>query len=215
MLKFHDIYRAGTVDIFLWNKLTSLNGLKFHMHVSDDNSNMFCKFDEIWWTFEKILKINHISRAGTVSIFLWKNLTSLKRLKFHMHVSDDDSNMFCKFHEIWWTLKKCWNFMIFQSAGTVGIFLWNKSTCLNGLKFHMHVSDDDSNMFCKFDKSWWTLKKCWNFMIFLGRALSAFFYEIRQPLWMGSYFTCMFLMMIQINSASFMKFGDFWKNVEI
>ena len=186
MLKFHDIYRAGTVDIFLWNKLTSLNGLKFHMHISDDNSNMFCKFDEIWWTFEKILKINHISRAGTVSIFLWKNLTSLKRLKFHMHVSDDDSNMFRKFHEIWWNLKKCWNFMIFQRAGTVGIFLWNKSTSLNRLKFHMHVSDDDSNMFCKFVESWWTLKKCWNFMIFLGRALSAFFYEISQPLWMGS-----------------------------
>ena len=47
-LKFHDISRAGTVGIFLWNKLTSLNGLKFHMHVSDDDSNMFCKFDEIW-----------------------------------------------------------------------------------------------------------------------------------------------------------------------
>ena len=28
-------------------------------------------------------------------------ITSLKRLKFHMHVSDDDSNMFCKFDEIW------------------------------------------------------------------------------------------------------------------
>ena len=151
-----------------------------------------------------MLKINHISRAGTVSIFLWKNLTSLKRLKFHMHVSDDDSNMFCKFDEIWWTLKKCWNFMIFQRASTVGfsmklvnfsewpqishacfwwwfkyvlqvwgnlvnfekmlkfhdisragtvdIFLWNKLTSLNGLKFHMHVSDDDSNKFCKFDE---------------------------------------------------------------
>ena len=47
-LKFHDISRAGTVGIFLWNKLTSLNGLKFHMHVSDDDYNMFCKFDEIW-----------------------------------------------------------------------------------------------------------------------------------------------------------------------
>ena len=48
MLKFHDFPRAGTVGIFLWNKLVSLNGLKFHMHVSDDYSNMFCKFDEIW-----------------------------------------------------------------------------------------------------------------------------------------------------------------------
>ena len=96
-------------------------------------------------------------------------------------------------------------------AGTVSIFLWNKSTSLNGLIVHRHVSNDDSNMFCKFDEIWWTVKKCWNFMIFLGRALSAFFYEISQPLWMGSYFTCMFLMMIQICFASFMKFGDFWK----
>ena len=48
MLKFHDISRAGTVGIFLLKKLTSLNRLKFHMHVSDDDSNMFCKFDEIW-----------------------------------------------------------------------------------------------------------------------------------------------------------------------
>ena len=139
------------------------------------NSASLMKFCEHWinkcWNF-------HISRACTVSIFLWKNITSLKGLKFHMHVSDDDSNEFCKFDEIWWTLKKCWNFMIFQRAGTVSIFLWNKFTSLNGLKFHMHVSDDDSNMFCKFDQIWWTLKKCWNFMIFLGPALSAFFYEI-------------------------------------
>ena len=41
----------------------------------------------------------------------------------------------------------------------------------------MHVSDDDCNMFCKLDVIWWTLKKCWNFMIFLGPALSAFFCE--------------------------------------
>ena len=136
---------------------------------------------QVWWNlvnFEKMLKFHDISRAGTVSIFLWKNITSLNWLKFHMHVSDDDSNKFCKFDEIWWTLKKMLNFMIFQRAGTVGIFLWNKSTFLNWLKFHMHVSDDDSNMFCKFDEIWWTLKKCWNFMIFLGPALSAFFYEI-------------------------------------
>ena len=161
-----------------------------------------------------MLKFNHISRAGTLGIFLWKNLTSLKRLKFHMHVSDDDSNMFCKFDEIWWTLKKCWNFMIFQRAGTVGIFLWNKSTSLNGLKFHMHVYDDDSNIFCKFDEIWWTLKKCWKFMIFIGPALLTFFYEISKLFWMGSNFTYMFLMMIPICSASLMKFGKLWKNVE-
>ena len=139
------------------------------------NSASLMKFCEHWinvWNF------HDISRAGTVGIFLWKNITSLNWLKFHMHVSDDDSNKFCKFDEIWWTLKKCWNFMIFQRAGTVGIFLWNKSTFLNWLKFHMHVSDDDSNMFCKFDEIWWTLKKCWNFMIFLGPALSAFFMKL-------------------------------------
>ena len=158
--------------------------------------------------------MTEISHA-TVSLFLWKNLTSLNRLKFHMHVSDDDSNMFCKFDEIWWFLKKCWNFMIFWRAGNVSIFLWKKFTSLNRLKFHMHVSDDDSNMFCKFDESWWTLKKCWFFMIFLGPALWAFFYETSKLLWMGSNFACMFLMMIPINSASLMKFGEFWKNVEI
>ena len=152
-------------------KLTSLNWLKFHMHVSDDDSNMFCKFDEIWWTLKKCWNLN-ISRAGTVGIFLWKNLTSLNGLEFHMHVSDDDSNKFCKFDEIRWILKKkCWNLIIFQRAGTVGLFPWNKLTSLNGLKFHMHVSDDDSNMFCKFDEIRWILKKCWNFMIFLGPAL--------------------------------------------
>ena len=120
------------------------------------------------------MKFHDISRTGTVGIFLWNKLTSLYGLKFHMHVSDDDSNKFCKFDEIWWTLKKCWNFMIFWRAGTVSIFLWKKLTSLNGLKFHMHVSDDDSNMFCKFDEIWWTLKKCWNLIIFLGPALRHF-----------------------------------------
>ena len=120
--------------------------------------------------------------------------------------------------QVWWNLvnfEKMLKFHDISRAGTVSIFLWNKSTSLNGLKFHMHVSDDDSNKFCKFDEIWWTLKKCWNFMIFLGPALSAFFFEISQLLWMGSNFTCMFLMMIPINSASLMKFGELWKNVEI
>ena len=185
-----------------------------------------------------------------------------------MHVSDDDSNMFCKFDKSWWTLKKCWNFMIFlgralsaffygisqtlwmgsyftcmflmmiqinsaslmkfgdfwkmlkfnhiSRAGTVGIFLWKNLTSLKRLKFHMHVSDDDSNMcsasFMKFDEIWKNVEISWYFK---GPALSAFFYEISQLLWMGSNFTCMFLMMIQINSASLMKFGELWKNVEI
>ena len=177
MLKFNHISRAGTVGIFLWKNLTSLKRLKFHMHVSDDDSNVFCKFYEIWWNLKKCWNFMIFQRAGTVGIFLWNKSTSLNGLKFHMHVYDDDSNMFCKFEEIWWTLKKCWNFMIFQRAGTVGIFLWNKSTSLNGLKFHMHVYDDDSNMFCKFEEIWWTLKKCWNFII-IGPALLTFFYEI-------------------------------------
>ena len=132
------------------------------------------KFYELWINVEISW---YFKGPGTVGIFLWNKSTSQNGLKFHMHVSDDDSNKFCKFDEIWWTLKKCWNFMIFQRAGTVSIFLWTKLTSLNGLIFHMHVSDDDSNMFCKFDEIWWTLKKCWNFMLFLGLALSSFFYE--------------------------------------
>ena len=162
MLKFHDISRAGTVSIFLWNKSTSLNELIVHMHVSNDDSNMFCKFDEIWWTFEKILKINHISRAVTVSIFLWKNLTSLK-----------GSNFTC-------------------------MFLMMIPICSASLM--------------KFDELWKFFEISWYFK---GAALSAFFYEISQLLWMGSNFTCMFMMMIQIFSASLMKFGELWKNVEI
>ena len=67
--------------------------------------------------------------------------------------------------------------MDISRAGTVGIFLWYKLTSLNGLKFHMHVSDDDSNKFCKFDEIWWLLKKCWNLIIFLGPAVSVFFCE--------------------------------------
>ena len=144
---------------FCMKKLTSLNRLIFHMHVSDNDSNMFCKFEESWWTLKKCWNFMIFQRAGTVSIFPWNKLTSLNGLTFHMHVSDDDSKKFGKFDESWWTLKKCWNFMIFQRAGTVSIFPWNKLTSLNGLTFHMHVSDDDSKKFGKFDEIWWTLKK--------------------------------------------------------
>ena len=144
-MKFHDIYRAGTVGIFLWNKLTSLNWLKFHM---------FYKFDEIRWILKKMLKF---------------------------HVSDDDSNhMHVSANKFWWNLvnfEKMLKFHDIYRAGTVGFFLWNKLTSLNWLKFHMHVSDDDSNMFWKFDEIWWTLKKIWNLIIFLGPALSAFFFD--------------------------------------
>ena len=230
MLKFNHISRAGTVGIFLWKNLTSLKRLIFHMHVSDDDSNKFCMFYEIWWTLKKCWNFMIFQRVGTVGIFLWNKSTSPNGLKFHMHVSDDDSNMFCKFEEIWWILKKMlkfhdisragtvsiflwkikllwigsnftcmflmmiqicfaslikdgklWKMLKFHDisrVGTVSIFLWNKSTSLNGLKFHMHVYDDDSNMFCKFEEIWWLLKKCWNLIIFLGPAVSVFFCEI-------------------------------------
>ena len=198
LLKFNDISRTGTVGIFLWNKLTSLNGLKFHMHVSDDDSNKFCKFDEILWTLKKCWNFMIFQRAGTVGIFLWTLVKCWNFMifqgpalyAFFYEISQllwMGSNFTCmflmmipicsaslmKFGELWKMLK----LHDISRAGTVDIFLWNKSSSLNGLKFHMHVSDDDSNIFCKFDEIWWTLKKCWNFMILLGPALSAFFCE--------------------------------------
>ena len=180
------------------------------------NSASLMKF---WWTLKKCWNFMIFQRACTVGIFLCNKSTSLNGLNFHMHVSDDDLNWNFKYVlQVWWNLvnfEKMLKFHDISRAGTVGIFLWNKYTSLNGLKFHMHVSDDDSNKFCKFDEIWWTLKKCWKFMIFLGPALSAFFFEISQLLWMGSNFTCMFLMMIPINSASLIKFGELWKNIEI
>ena len=58
------------------------------------------KIGEFW----KMLKFHNIPRVDTIDIFLWKNITSLKKLKFHMHGFDDDSDMFCKFDEILWIL---------------------------------------------------------------------------------------------------------------
>ena len=152
--------RAGTVSIFLWNKSTSLKRLKFHMHVSDDDSNKYVL--QVWWNlvnFEKMLKFHDISKGRHCQHFLWNKSTSLKRLKFHMHVSDDDSNKYVL--QVWWnlmTFEKMLKFHDISRAGTVSIFLWKNITSLNWLKFHMHVSDDDSNKFCKFDEIWWTLK---------------------------------------------------------
>ena len=167
-----DISRAGTVGIFLWNKLTSLNGLKFHMHVSDDDSNKFFKFDEIWWLLKKCW--NLIILLGRQCRYF-----SVKKINFSEKAQISHACFW------WWfqyVLQVLWNLIKFEKMLkfhdiSKGIFLWNKSTSLNGLKFHMHVSDDDSNMFCKFEEIWWILKKCWNFMIFLGLALSAFFCE--------------------------------------
>ena len=87
-----------------------------------------------------------------------------------------------KFGEFWKNVEISWYF----KGRHCRHFSVKKLTSLNRLKFHMHVSDDDSNMFCKFDKIWWILKKCWNFIIFLGPALSAFLNEISKLLWMGS-----------------------------
>ena len=185
MLKFHDISRACTVGIFLWNKSTSLNGLKFHMHVSDDDSNKFCKFDEIWWTLKKCWNFMIFLGPALSAFFfeisqlLWmgSNFTCM----FLMMIPINSASLM-KFGELWKNVEISWYFkgpaffkISFFNISNVSIFLWTKLISLNGLKFHMHVSDDDSNMFCKFDEILWTLKKCWNFMIFLGPALSAFF----------------------------------------
>ena len=123
MLKFHDISKGRHCQHFLWNKSTSLKRLKFHMHVSDDDSNKYIL--QVWWNlmnFEKMLKFHDISRACTVSIFLWRNITSLNGLKFHMHVSDDDSNKFCilmKFCEHWINVEI---FMIFLGPALSAFF---------------------------------------------------------------------------------------------
>ena len=140
------------------------------------NSASLMKFGELW----KNVEISWYFKGPALSAFfyeisqlLWKgsNFTCMFLMMIPI-------NMYCKFDEIWWTLKKCWNFMIFQRAGTVSIFyeisqlLWKGSnfTCM----FLMMIP---INMYCKFDEIWWPLKKCWNFMIFLGQALSAFFCE--------------------------------------
>ena len=152
------------------------------MHVSDDDSNKFCKFDEIWWTLKKCW--NFMIFLGPALLWMSKHFSdelSLMKLlwmgsNFYMHVSDDDSNKFCKFDEIWWTLKKCWNFMIFLGPALSAFFYE-----INNFSEWAQISHACFwwwfNKFCKFDEIWWTLKKCWNFMIFLGPALSAFFCE--------------------------------------
>ena len=112
MLKFHDIIKGRHCRHF------SVKKFNFSEKAQISHACFWWWLQyvlQVWWNLvnlKKMLKFYYISRAGTVTSFLWKNLTSLNGLKFHMHVSDDDSNMFCKFDEIWWILKKCWNFMI-------------------------------------------------------------------------------------------------------
>ena len=155
-----------------------------------------------------MLNFNDISRAALLAFFceisqlLWmgSNFTCM----FLMMIQICSASLM-KFGELWKKVEISWYFKGWHCLH----FLWNKSTSLNGLKFYMHVSDDDSNKFCKFGEIWCTLKKCWNLMIFLGPALLAFFFEKIYLLWKGSYLTCMFLMMIPICSASWWNLMNF------
>ena len=141
-------WRFLTVGIFPSKIVTSPNCLKFHMHVSGGDSNNFCKFHEFWRTLRKCQNFILFWRFGAVGIFLSKFVTSPNWLKFHMHVSGGDSNKFCKFHEFWRTLRKCQNIIPFWRVSAVGIFLSKLLNSPNCLKFHMHVTDGDSNKFC-------------------------------------------------------------------
>ena len=128
------------------------------MHVSGGDFNKFCKCHEFWRSLRK--SQNFILRSGAVGIFPSKIVTSPNCLKFHMHVSDGDSNNFCKFHEFWMS-----KFHTVLKVA-VGIFPSKIVTSPNCLKFHMHVSGGDFNIFCKCHEFWRTLRKCQNFILF-------------------------------------------------
>ena len=166
MSKFHPVLKVRRCGIFPSKIVTSPNHLKFYMYVSGGDSNKFCKFHEFWRTMRKSQNFILFWRYGAVGIFPSKIVTSLNCLKFHMHVSGGDSNNFCKFHELWRTLRKCLNFILFLRVGAVGIFPSKIVTSPNCLKFHMHVSGGDSNNFCKFHELWRTLRKCLKFILF-------------------------------------------------
>ena len=159
--------KSGADGIFLSNIVTSQNCIKFHMHVSGTDSNKFCKFHEFWRTLRKCQNFILFLRSGAVGIFLQKIETSQNHLIFHMHVSGNDSNKFCKFHEFWRSLRKCQKFILFLRSGAVGIFLSKIETSPNCSKFHMHVPGGDSNKFCKFHEFWRPLRKCQNFILYL------------------------------------------------
>ena len=136
-------------------------------------SAIFMKFDEIWKNVEISWYFNGPALSAffyEISQLLWmgSNFTCM----FMMMIQIFSASLM-KFGKLWKNVEN----MDISRAGTGGIFLWNKLTSLNGLKFHMHVSDDDSNKFCEFDEIWWLLKKCWNLIIFLGPAVSVFFCE--------------------------------------
>ena len=80
-------------------------------------------------------------------------------------------------------------------------------TSPNCLKFHMHVSGGDFNKFCKFHEFWRTLRKSQNFILSLRSGTVGIFCQKLYPLQTVSNFTCMFLVVIPINSVNFMNFG--------
>ena len=186
-------WRSSAVGIFLSKIVASPNCLKFHMHVSGGDFNKFCKCHEFWRTLRKCKNFILFWRSGAVGIFLSKIVTSPNCLKFHMHVSGGDFNKFCKCHEFWRTLRKCQNFILFWRSGAVGIFLSKIVTSPNCLKFHMHVSGDDFNKFCKCHEFWRTLRKCQNFILFWrSGAVGIFFIK-----------NCNFSKLPQISHACF------------
>ena len=60
---------------FFIKNVTSLNGLYFcYMHVSDADSNKFCKFHKIWRTFWECVKIvPYLKGSGLTAFFCKKN----------------------------------------------------------------------------------------------------------------------------------------------
>ena len=202
--------RSSAVGIFLSKIVTSPNCHKFQMHVLGGDSNKFCKFHEFWITLRKCHNFILFLRSGAVGIFLSKIVTSPNSLKFHLHVSGSDSNKFCKFHEIWRTLRKCHNFILFLRSGPVGILLSKIVTSPNSLKFHMHVSGSESNKFCKFHEFWRTLRKCHNFILFLrSGAVGILLSKI-----VTSPNSLKFHMHVSgSDSNKFCKFHEFWRTL--
>ena len=62
MLKFHDILKGRQCKHFSMKKYKSLNRLKFHMHVSDDDSICSASLMKLV-NFEKMLKFHDISKG--------------------------------------------------------------------------------------------------------------------------------------------------------
>ena len=95
-------WRSSAVGIFPSKIVTSLNCLKFHMHVSGGDSNNFCNFHDFGEHWKNIKILSFLEGRHFPS----KIVTSPICLKFHMLVSSGDSNNFCKFHEILKNIEK-------------------------------------------------------------------------------------------------------------